>query len=176
MPAFRGHTAKQQPRCTLWRSVVKCWIYRTVTVDGCHLRQPNQSFGVSTPLSPSHSPFSPCQWLHFKLSHLLVEQNHSRFPSEFTSQSPSIIALPPPIHSPPPHLSAWLLRPPLHHLAVQRIKLPAERGLMIWAGSLPRALAQDQSSDPGRPVPRLARLRVALELPCSLGSSWRRED
>lgn len=49
---------------------------------------------------------SPCQWLHFKLSHLLVEQNHSHFPSEFTSQSPSIIALPPPIHSPPPHLSS----------------------------------------------------------------------
>ncbi len=29
-------------------------------------------------------------------------------------------------------------------------------GLMIWAESWPRALAQDQSSDPGRPVPRLA--------------------
>lgn len=173
MPAFRGRNTKQQPRCTLWWSVVKCWN----ELPNCKSWWlSNQSFGVSTPLSPSHSPSSPCQWLHFKLSHLLVEQNHSHFPSEFTSQSPSIIALPPPIHSPPPHLSAWLLRPPLHHRAVQRIKLPAERGLMIWAGSLPRALAQDQSSDPGRPVPRLARLRVALELPCSLGSSWRRGD
>lgn len=150
--------------------------YRTVKVDGCQIKA-LVSLHLFLPHTVDHDrPFSPCQWLHFKLSHLLVEQNHSHLPSEFTSQSPSIIALPPPIHSPPPHLSAWLLRPPLHHRAGQRIKLPAERGLMIWAGSLPRALAQDQSSDPGRPVPRLARLRVALELPCSLGSSWRRGD
>lgn len=37
-------------------------------------------------------------------------------------------------------------------------------------------LAQDQSNDPGRTMPRLVLLGVALECQCSLGSGWRRED
>lgn len=111
MPAFRGRTTKQQPRCTLWWSVVKCWN----ELPNCKSWWlSNQSFGVSTPLSPSHSrsrppvlslpvapfqAFSPPRWTEsftFPLRIYIPVSIYYRLTASHPFSTPSSLRLTPP--------------------------------------------------------------------------------